>query len=677
MKKHILAFLFFYQWTVFLAIAQENTSQHTVLKGETVSSIARKYKVTPNDLYQLNAGIFEGIKEGQVILIPESLVKNKLNEVKPATSSSKSTNEIIHHDVQYGETKFGLSRRYGISISELERQNPHIVNMLQAGHQLKITGGVDSNVSNSKKDSTNLSSSTFTTYEVLPGETLYGISRRYGVTVDDLMDANNLIGVLQIGQILRIPTKNSVVKNDEGNQIHLVQAGETKYGLSKKYGVSIEELEQKNPQIIRMLQTGQRILIPGKVRDNRTQKPETEKAVVEIKKTEETLPEKIDVDETEKVTEVVSETPKKEKAIVNITQVKQEESVLDSTKWVDYTIQPKETLYGLSKMTGISQEKLLEINPILLDGVKSGQVIKIPAETVVTDYKPQVSSLETKSKTVIENKSETVGLLKTINKIEKKEIAFLTTFSNEQYTSFIQNPISEPTKEIEFYAGANFAIDSLKKIGLKIEMTTVQIEIGNDAKAEISSVKKSNIEKSKAFIYYSEGINTEKLSDYSNKFGIPFVVTSVEESAQKSATTYVSIPSKNELAKMVLNYIANKNGNLIVVSDAVSALNEDFILQNYPKARFVRISGKEVLEDEAVTKELILNRKNFVLLNTDKIGLILNTTTALLKHSNQYTIQLALLEPKESILKEGLSEMRFKALNTIYPSYSDRNNLNQ
>lgn len=677
MKKHILAFLFFYQWTVFLAIAQENTSQHTVLKGETVSSIARKYKVTPNDLYQLNAGIFEGIKEGQVILIPESLVKNKLNEVKPATSSSKSTNEIIHHDVQYGETKFGLSRRYGISISELERQNPHIVNMLQAGHQLKITGGVDSNVSNSKKDSTNLSSSTFTTYEVLPGETLYGISRRYGVTVDDLMDANNLIGVLQIGQILRIPTKNSVVKNDEGNQIHLVQAGETKYGLSKKYGVSIEELEQKNPQIIRMLQTGQRILIPGKVRDNRTQKPETEKAVVEIKKTEETLPEKIDVDETEKVTEVVSETPKEEKAIVNITQVKQEESVLDSTKWVDYTIQPKETLYGLSKMTGISQEKLLEINPILLDGVKSGQVIKIPAETVVTDYKPQVSSLETKSKTVIENKSETVGLLKTINKIEKKEIAFLTTFSNEQYTSFIQNPISEPTKEIEFYAGANFAIDSLKKIGLKIEMTTVQIEIGNDAKAEISSVKKSNIEKSKAFIYYSEGINTEKLSDYSNKFGIPFVVTSVEESAQKSATTYVSIPSKNELAKMVLNYIANKNGNLIVVSDAVSALNEDFILQNYPKARFVRISGKEVLEDEAVTKELILNRKNFVLLNTDKIGLILNTTTALLKHSNQYTIQLALLEPKESILKEGLSEMRFKALNTIYPSYSDRNNLNQ
>jgi hypothetical protein len=208
-------------------------------------------------------------------------------------------------------------------------------------------------------------------------------------------------------------------------------------------------------------------------------------------------------------------------------------------------------------------------------------------------------------------------------------------------------------------------------------LKNVQVEISKDGKAEISSLKKNNIDQSKAVFYQSEGINTEKISEFTSKNGIPFVVTNYEESAQKSATTFVSIPSKNDLALMVLKYISDKNGNLVVVSDAVSALNEDFILQNYPKARFVKISGKDVLEDETLTKELILNRKNFVLLNTDKIGLILNTTTVLLKHSKEYTIQLALLEPKESIQKEGFSEMRFKALNTIYPSYSSRNNLNE
>ena len=91
----------------------------------------------------------------------------------------------------------------------------------------------------------------------------------------------------------------------------------------------------------------------------------------------------------------------------------------------------------------------------------------------------------------------------------------------------------------------------------------------------------------------------------------------------------------------------------------------------------MKISGKDVLEDESLTNELVLNRKNFILLNTNKIGLILNTTTVLLKQSKEYSIQLALLEPKESIQKEGLSEMRFKALNTIYPSYSKRNNSNE
>ncbi|WP_299519227.1 hypothetical protein, partial [uncultured Flavobacterium sp.] len=311
------------------------------------------------------------------------------------------------------------------------------------------------------------------------------------------------------------------------------------------------------------------------------------------------------------------------------------------------------------------------------EGVKSGIIIKMPSDKVSEYKKPEATITKTKTSSVIQNKTEALGLLKTINKIEKKEIAFLTSFSNEKYLSFIQNPIAEPSKEIEFFAGANFAIDSLKKIGVMVEMKNTQIEISKDAKADVSSLKKNNVDKSKAVFYYSDGINTEKIGDFAAKNSIPFIVNTFEESAQKSATTFVSIPSKNDLALMVLKYISDKNGNLIVVSDAVSALNEDFILQNFPKARFVKISEKDVLEDDALTNELILNRKNYVLLNTDKNGLILNATTVLLKHSKEYTIQLALLEPKESIQKEGFSEMRFKALNTIYPSYSNRNNINE
>lgn len=684
MNKHILLFLIVFQLNIFFGFAQENTSKHTVIKDETVSSIARKYKVTPNDLYQLNPNIFDGIKEGQVINIPKSVIISQSNNVKSESGSNKSVDGIILHNVQFGETKFGLSRRYSISITELERQNPQIVNMLHAGHQLEIRGGVDTNPTKSQNTKSSFSASNFITYEVLPGETLYGISRRYGLTVDDLMDVNNLVGILRSGQILQIPIKSNSKENDENGQFHLVQEGETKYGLSKRYGVTIGELEQKNPQIVRMLQTGQRIVIPGRISSNLVQKTETkqETKIVDNPKTEEIKSEPQIVEtpaSIEKVEEavVISEPQKEEKPEVKVVE-KESVNIESATKdWIDYEIQPKETLFGLSRKAGVSQDKLLDMNPILNEGVKAGTIIKMPSDKVSEYKKPEVVTVETKSTATSKKSIELTGHLKTINKIEKKEIAFLTSFSAEKYLSFIQNPIAEPTKEIEFFAGANFAIDSLKNMGVMVEMKNTQIEISKDGKAEVSSLKKNNVDKSNAVFYYNEGINSEKIAEFSAKNSIPFLVSSFDESAQKSATTYVSIPSKNDLALMVLKYIADKNGNLIVVSDAVNALNDDFILQNFPKARFVTISGKDVLEDQALTKELILNRKNFVLLNTDKIGLILNTTTVLLKHSKEYPVQLALLKPIESIQKEGFSEMRFKALNTIYPSYSDRNNFNE
>ena len=680
MNKHTLLFLIVFQLTVFFGFAQENTSKHTVVKGETVSSIARNYKVTPNDLYQLNPDIFNGIKEGQVISIPNSVIKSQSKVVKSENNQSKSVDGIIYHTVEYGETKFGLSRRFGVSINELERQNPHIVNMLQAGHQLEIRGGVDNNPTKFQNTKPNSSTSNFITYEVLPGETLYGISRRYGLTVDDLMAENTLIGILQIGQVLRIPLKNNQNENDQNSQFHLVQAGETKYGLSKRYGITINELEQRNPQIVRMLQTGQRIVIPGRVNSSLVQKTEKTE-VVESRLTDEIKlePEIIETPtKIEKVEELVSvsEPQNEQKSTIISDENKSDNSESENNTWIDYEIQPKETLFGLAKTAGVSQDELLEVNPILNQGVKSGVIIKMPSGKVAEYKKPETTISET-TNSLPDNRTEAVGLLKTINTIEKKEITFLTSFSNEKYLSFIQNPIAEPTKEIEFFAGANFAIDSLKKMGVMVEMKNTQIEISKDAKADASSLKKNSVDKSNAIFYYSENVNSEKIADFAAKNSIPFIVNSFEESAQKSSTTFVSIPSKNDLALMTLNYIADKNGNLVVVSDAVTALNEDFILQNYPKARFVKISGKDVLEDEALVNELILNRKNFVLLNTDKIGLILNTTTVLLKHSKEYSIQLALLEPKESIQKEGFSEMRLKALNTIYPSYSSRNNVNE
>ena len=75
------------------------------------------------------------------------------------------------------------------------------------------------------------------------GETLYGLSRRYGVTVDELMASNGLSdpSELRAGMVLTIP-------GDEGDPApaavtaHTVSRGETLYGIARRYGLSVEEL---------------------------------------------------------------------------------------------------------------------------------------------------------------------------------------------------------------------------------------------------------------------------------------------------------------------------------------------------------------------------------------------------------------------------------------------------
>lgn len=684
MRKHTLIFLIAFQLNIFFGFAQENTFKHTVIKGETVSSIARNYKVTPNDLYQLNPDIFDGINEGQVIIIPNSVIKSQPKKIKSEDKSPQSVDEIIYHTVEYGETKFGLSKRFGVSINELERQNPHIITMLQAGHQLEINGGVDANRNKSQITNSTSITTNFIIYEVLPGETLYGISRRYGLTVDDLMDENRIVGILQIGQILRIPVNYNQKESNENSQFHLVQAGETKYGLSKRFGITIAELEQRNPQIVRMLQAGQRITIPAITQSENVKKTETKQGAVvaettkaeEITSEQEIIHRPAKIEKAEDI-EVISESQKEGKPETKVVVNENIDSGLEKSDWVDYEIQPKQTLYGLTRMAGVSQDKLIEMNPILDEGVRAGTIIKMPVDKVSEYKKSEVVTSEIKSIVTSKNNIESTSLIKTINKIEQKEITFLTSFSIEKYLSFIQNPIVDPTKEIEFFAGANFAIDSLKQMGVLVQLKNMQVEISKDGKAEINSLKNNNFDKSMAIFYYSEGINSSRISEFASKNNIPFVITSSAESTQKMATTFVCVPSKNDLLEMVLKHIDDRDGNLVVVSDALNTLEDDFILQNYPTARIVKISGKDVLEDETLTQELILNRKNFVLLATDKIGLILNATTILLKHSKEYNIQLVLSEPKEAIQKEGFSEMRFKALKAIYPSYSRRNNDNE
>ena len=127
-------------------------------------------------------------------------------------------------------------------------------------------------------------SSQTASHEVQKGETLYSISRKYGISVGELCSENNLStsAVIKTGQKLKIPTQNSSeTKNTqkvEKTDTYIVKKGDTLYGIAKKFGISVETLTILNKMSgSNNIKVGQVLTVPLASSEKQTSKPSTEK----------------------------------------------------------------------------------------------------------------------------------------------------------------------------------------------------------------------------------------------------------------------------------------------------------------------------------------------------------------------------------------------------------------
>lgn len=126
----------------------------------------------------------------------------------------------------------------------------------------------------------------YVSHEVLKGQTLYGLSKQYKVTIERLIEDNpGTENGIQIGQQLKIYAGKAVTE-----QVHVVQQGESLYKISKKYGVSIQNLLDWNPGLTERIDIGQKIKIrkaaggnePQTAKEEAVRKP-ADAASVEVK----------------------------------------------------------------------------------------------------------------------------------------------------------------------------------------------------------------------------------------------------------------------------------------------------------------------------------------------------------------------------------------------------------
>ena len=117
-----------------------------------------------------------------------------------------------NYTVQKGDTYYSISKKYNISLQELYSANGIDENdVLKVGQVLKIPGKSTAE-NTSEKSTTTVSTAKTSNYEVVAGDTLYSISKKFGTTVDNLRSLNGLTesSVLKIGQVLKVPSTEKV-----------------------------------------------------------------------------------------------------------------------------------------------------------------------------------------------------------------------------------------------------------------------------------------------------------------------------------------------------------------------------------------------------------------------------------------------------------------------------------
>jgi len=122
-----------------------NQKQHVVKSGESLSKIAKLYKVPVKDLESWNGITNKDLKAGQSIIVSESLQETA---VKPEVKSTKIINEAEPesagvHVVGKGETLSAIARKVGITVAELKKLNGLKNNQVNLGQELKLPAGME------------------------------------------------------------------------------------------------------------------------------------------------------------------------------------------------------------------------------------------------------------------------------------------------------------------------------------------------------------------------------------------------------------------------------------------------------------------------------------------------------------------------------------------------------
>lgn len=173
---------------------KKNGHTHEVEQGETIESIAEKYKTSVLNLIRWNDLEFAEVQAGQVLVLAPGIKSS--TEVR-SVSKEEEVLRPRTHTVMRGETVYSIARMYKMSPAQIVEYNERLRNGGDLLADVTIWLVDTENRSNANKTKIHF---------VKPGETLFAISRKYNVSVDEIRKVNSLKGnTIWVGQKLNLP----------------------------------------------------------------------------------------------------------------------------------------------------------------------------------------------------------------------------------------------------------------------------------------------------------------------------------------------------------------------------------------------------------------------------------------------------------------------------------------
>ena len=296
---------------------------HKVAYQETLFSISRRYKVQMSEIQQSNRILKQGLKEGQMLLVPYGQTNSSLDSSVPNSSDAAVSSETSASTLNRNTSTENAADPGPLT----SVATPSSTSSIPAKND-KTTAAptVESPVTNPSK-----TAATFTiqkvkiTHKVKSGESLSTIAKKYKVSVAELKSWNSLSSdKLSIGKSLKVITKKSVPVKQSGTQ---TQAEPLVADAAVK-----EEVKKEQP----------------KVADRKTENP----------------------NETKEVVFVFTKSPT---ATTNATG-----------DGISHTVKPGESLFSLAKMYGSSIEELVQWNGLTSNNIKVGQTLQVGRAATTT-----------------------------------------------------------------------------------------------------------------------------------------------------------------------------------------------------------------------------------------------------------------------------------------------------